>query len=481
MKRTLFLIAAMALAANIAMAQNDSLSVTAVDSEADSTVTVDIAEQAQAWPKVFIGIRGGVNFSDMKYTHDMVDRYKHFLQPQGQIGLFGHFQLGQSGFSLRPEVTFIGRADSLEWYDVKYRMKARYMDLRLPIVYNFRLPDNHVVSPYLMVVPQLNLAYGGMVSYHADDFLNGVTAPITRADINRYDAGLMLGAGVDFLIPTGGIPVLLSAEAGYNFGLCNTFAQREIKDNPDVAADNRSIIRNNFFGAELWQEKRYNRGIEVALRIALPIDDSWRNAKEPLEQAIDEIKTIDTVIVENSRTDTIYITIDNTREPDTVVLYRNVDAGSFDYIRKDCYSFSEIYSFITLGIDISDKRMCFFNINFDFDSYRLRSESKQPLDEVVMMMKAYPEMKIEVYGHTDSIGSDSYNENLSLQRAKSVVRYIQSRGIDGSRMTAVGYGEKYPIATNSTSEGRFKNRRVEIEVLNVGLRNTDGSKPNNEE
>ena len=135
-----------------------------------------------------------------------------------------------------------------------------------------------------------------------------------------------------------------------------------------------------------------------------------------------------------------------------------------------------MYAFITLGIDISDKRICLFNINFDFDSYRLREESKQPLSEVAMMMKAYPEMRIKVFGHTDSIGSDTYNNNLSLQRANSVIKYLKSLGIDGNRMEPEGYGEQYPIDTNDTEEGRFRNRRVEIEVLNVGMRITDNNK-----
>jgi outer membrane protein OmpA-like peptidoglycan-associated protein len=350
-------------------------------------------------------------------------------------------------------------------------MKAHYIDFRLPLTYNFRFDGSHV-SPYLMVVPEFGMAYGGKIGYHADDFPKGVTAKVTKADINQFDAGVMFGAGVDFLVETKSIPLLLSVEAGYNMGLLNTFAQREIKDNPDIAEADRSIIANHFFGAELWQRERKNRGIEVALRIALPLDGSWKQERKPLAKAVDTTR---------KAPDTVYIVVKDTtpKVPDTVYIGQPAvntdDDEGPSYVRKDCYSFSEMYAFITLGIDISDKRICLFNINFDFNSYKLRPESKQPLYDVAMMMKAYPEMRIKVYGHTDSLGTENYNNVLSLQRANAVIKYLKSQGIDSSRMEPEGLGKKYPIDSNQTPQGRFKNRRVEIEVMNVGMRITDYS------
>ena len=452
-----------------AAAPQDTIAPATEQQEADEVI----------FPRSLIGVRGGLNLSDMIYSQQLVSRYTHYWQPQGVLGLFGHFHLGGSNLALRPEVTLIGRADSLEWKDVQYRMKTHYLDFRLPITYNFRFKGSHV-SPYLMVVPEFGMAYGGKIGYHADDFPKGVTAKVTKADVNEYDAGMMFGAVIDFLIPTGGMPLLLSVEGGYNMGLLNTFAQREIKDNPDVADADRSVIANRFFGAELWQNERKNRGVEIAMRLAIPIDGSWKKKPAPIEQVIDTTPVIpDTVFV---------VVVDTTpRVPDTVFVSQPVNVNvnvnndnsgdTPSYVHKDCYSFSEMYAFITLGIDISDKRICLFNINFDFDSYRLRPESKQPLIDVAMMMKAYPEMRIKVYGHTDSLGTDSYNEVLSMQRANAVIKYLKSQGIDGSRMTPEGLGRKYPIDTNSTEVGRFRNRRVEIEVENVGMRITDYNKP----
>ncbi|MBO4600038.1 MAG: OmpA family protein, partial [Bacteroidales bacterium] len=464
MKRIVFFLLAVAFMANVAFAQEpDTVQQTATTS--DDTVI---------FPRNLVGIRGGVNLSDMVYSHDPInEHYNHFWQPQGMVGVFGHFQVGETNFAIRPEIAFVGRADSLQWLDVRYRLKAHYVDLRLPITYNFRIPKRHF-SPYVMVAPQLNMAYGGKASYFDDDYPTGAFAKITKADINSYDLSLLMGAGIDFLIPTKSIPVLFSIEAGYNLGLLNNFSKREILDNPNVSASDRSNIANIIASNKLYQETRKNRGIEVALRIALPIDDSWKKPeKKPVEPIVTTIT--DTVYVP----DTVYIVHYDTtirNNTDTVyILQPSTECNdSLEYIRKDCYSFGEMYAFIKLGVDISDKRICLFNINFDFDSYRLRKESYPHLDEVAMMMNAFPEMRIKIIGHTDSLGSDKYNQTLSLNRAKSVIRYLQTKGIDKDRMVPEGFGEKYPIDTNSTPEGRFHNRRVEIEVLNVGIRNTDG-------
>ena len=457
--------------ANVAFAQ-----------EPDTTQkTSSTSDDTVIFPRKLVGIRGGVNLSDMAYAHDPIQQhYNHFLQPQGMVGVFGHFQLGETNFALRPEIAFVGRADSLQWLDVRYRLKAHYVDLRLPITYNFRIPKRHF-SPYLMVAPQLDMAYGGKVSYFDDDYPTGAFAKITKADINKYDLSVLMGAGVDFLIPTKSIPVLFSIEAGYNLGLLNNFAQREILDNPRVTDGNRSNIVNILSSNKLYQETRKNRGIEVALRIALPIDDSWKNPnKTPVKPIVTTIT--DTVYVP----DTVYVvhydtTIHNQTDTVYILQPQSECNDSLEYVRKDCYSFGEMYAFIKLGVDISDKRICLFNINFDFDSYRLRRESYPHLDEVAMMMNAFPEMRIKIIGHTDSLGSDQYNQTLSFNRAKSVIRYLQTKGIAKDRMVPEGFGEKYPIDTNSTPEGRFHNRRVEIEVLNVGIRNTDGNTGYNNE
>jgi len=105
------------------------------------------------------------------------------------------------------------------------------------------------------------------------------------------------------------------------------------------------------------------------------------------------------------------------------------------------------------------------NVFFDFDKWDLRGESFIELDRVVKLLKENPAIEIEMSAHTDSRGSDAYNFKLSDNRARSVMNYILSRGIDPGRITSKGYGETVPVATNDTDEGRQLNRRVEFTIL----------------
>lgn len=105
-------------------------------------------------------------------------------------------------------------------------------------------------------------------------------------------------------------------------------------------------------------------------------------------------------------------------------------------------------------------------VTFELDSDRLRPDAKTILDEVARVMERYPEMLVEVAGHTDSLGSDAYNQQLSQQRAEAVRQYLIERGVSPDRMTAVGYGESEPVDTNDTVEGRERNRRVELRIKN---------------
>lgn len=103
-------------------------------------------------------------------------------------------------------------------------------------------------------------------------------------------------------------------------------------------------------------------------------------------------------------------------------------------------------------------------IFFNFNSSSLMEESYKPLEEVVKLMKSQLDYKFVVEGYCDSVGSTTYNLSLSNRRAGSVKRYFISKGISASRISALGYGEANPIATNLTVEGRAKNRRVEIKA-----------------
>ena len=104
------------------------------------------------------------------------------------------------------------------------------------------------------------------------------------------------------------------------------------------------------------------------------------------------------------------------------------------------------------------------DVLFDYNSAGLRSASQTSLREMASIFEQYPDTTIAVQGYTDSTGPASYNERLSERRASSVASYIESLGVNNSRIETIGYGESSPRATNNTPTGRQLNRRVEIHI-----------------
>lgn len=131
------------------------------------------------------------------------------------------------------------------------------------------------------------------------------------------------------------------------------------------------------------------------------------------------------------------------------------EADEYHEIRKDiCLAKIEVGKKIVLN-----------NVFFDSREATLRPESIDELNKVYQFMIDNPSLRIEFSGHTDNIGSDAYNQDLSDRRATSVVNYLIEKGVESSRMTHVGYGEKQPIDTNETPEGRQNNRRTELKII----------------
>ena len=107
------------------------------------------------------------------------------------------------------------------------------------------------------------------------------------------------------------------------------------------------------------------------------------------------------------------------------------------------------------------------NLFFDFDKAVLRPESFPELDRIVELMTERPTMQIEISGHTDNVGTDEYNMNLSQRRANAVVAYLKQKNMDSGRMTVQSFGESSPVDSNETAEGRKRNRRVEFKILKL--------------
>lgn len=102
---------------------------------------------------------------------------------------------------------------------------------------------------------------------------------------------------------------------------------------------------------------------------------------------------------------------------------------------------------------------------FDFDKAVVKAQYYPLLDEIADALKNEPALKAEIHGHTDSVGTNAYNQTLSVKRANAVLTYLTKKGVAASRLTAIGFGETKPEASNKTKEGRAQNRRVEVHPL----------------
>ena len=122
------------------------------------------------------------------------------------------------------------------------------------------------------------------------------------------------------------------------------------------------------------------------------------------------------------------------------------------------------------------------DVLFDFNKYTLKPSAREKLAKVSGILLAYPDLKVQIEGHTDSIGSEEYNQKLSEERAGSVKDYLVSQNVQDSNVSAEGFGKSNPIADNSTSAGRAKNRRVDLVVsgASIGVQEQQPATPGGE-
>ena len=116
-------------------------------------------------------------------------------------------------------------------------------------------------------------------------------------------------------------------------------------------------------------------------------------------------------------------------------------------------------------------------VNFKFDSSRIEPSSESILNQAVEALGKASSVTVRIEGHTDSVGSDAYNLKLSQRRADAVQGYLVEHGIAGARLTTEGKGERQPVASNATADGRYQNRRVELHVAGSGPISSSGDSP----
>lgn len=196
-----------------------------------------------------------------------------------------------------------------------------------------------------------------------------------------------------------------------------------------------------------------------------------RNTAKTLfaELTITDINRDDRLItIYSNKDDGKYIVILN---KDKICDFSVRSPGYLFYSRKidltGLQQYKEINEDILLEPIVVGANIVLNTMYFEFRKYRLLNESKYELNRIIKLMKDNPTIRVEISGHTDTIGSERANQKLSNQRAQSVVNYLVDNGIAKDRLEAKGYGKTRPIATNKTEEGRQENRRVEIEVLSI--------------
>ncbi len=144
----------------------------------------------------------------------------------------------------------------------------------------------------------------------------------------------------------------------------------------------------------------------------------------------------------------------------SAVEFSNRTSQSHEYL-----SFKDLKQRLRQEESVVNTKVVLSKVTFEADQYKLLPESRPILKELKDIMVAHPTLKINILGHTGNIGHDQYNLTLSLERARIVKDYLEKLGIQESRIHYHGFGESRPIATNSTEEGRKKNRRIEFEVI----------------
>jgi OmpA-OmpF porin, OOP family len=142
----------------------------------------------------------------------------------------------------------------------------------------------------------------------------------------------------------------------------------------------------------------------------------------------------------------------------------NLPCGTVLSVERDSFNYN-LANFMLKGSDSElPKRIVFDHFNFDTASKQLTPESTPTFTNLVAILKCYPNMQIQLEGHTDNTGDPASNKTLSLDRANMVKGLLVNAGIDGSRISTDGFGQEKPIASNDTEEGRARNRRTELIV-----------------
>lgn len=219
------------------------------------------------------GVKAGVSVGDYRLTSPYYSVYDHRMSVNGVAGAWIELRT-KSGFGLRPEVAYMGKGVSLEWEDVRYRMRANCLDVRMGLLYNISLKKT-LLTPYLVAAPTWSMAMDGRVDYE-DCYTGEVVMQLSGSNMRRHELGVFCGFGLEYPLHGYGWAVYLSGEVGYNWGLTNSFTRKE--QGYDIGVLNPSL------DGRPAMDERLARGIEVTLRVGVPFGKVIKWRKETKEK-----------------------------------------------------------------------------------------------------------------------------------------------------------------------------------------------------
>jgi outer membrane protein OmpA-like peptidoglycan-associated protein len=160
--------------------------------------------------------------------------------------------------------------------------------------------------------------------------------------------------------------------------------------------------------------------------------------------------------------------LDLTNKDSSMIVEQNIILYPISELLATGMDQHDLVSPSNADFDKSSKKLRINNLFFNYRQTEILSISYPELDRVAYLLNNYPKIaKVEIAGYSDNVGSDSYNEELSLKRAEAVRNYLIHKGVREDRLVAKGYGEQFPVGDNNTEDGRSLNRRVEMKILSV--------------
>lgn len=382
---------------------------------------------------IHIGLLGGMRVNSASFS----DLDKNYVPSPSSVtgglgGIFAEIELGQSrSFSIRPELMILSRD-----YDIKdiqyvtgtgggelgYTARTKYIDVRMPLILNFGSYKS--IRPYIYVAPVLGLASNGELKL--EDETAEYAIDVSKANMSSYNFAGAFGVGVKFPIHLPNCDMHVGLEASYEMGFTDTYGSKE--------RDGKAFAYELFPVYHIEGTRKYS-GIEVAANISVPLSIfKRRKILEPVRYVEPEPEIVPEPIVEKKI---------------------NV---------KPCYSLEEILDLLSIGQKIEGLTICAIDlVNFEYNKSTLTLDSRDYLDKVAALM-IRTDVSIEVKGHTDNVGSEEYNMQLSKHRAEAVYKYLLSKGVNKNHLSYSYYGMSMPIESNDTEFGRKQNRRVEFEI-----------------